>query len=645
MERFLLIATLSALVMAKPEMYREKEDFQYSRSSSDEGSKSGFYGAQRGNMGGNYERAHNMDGLAQHQMGGLVRQVQGELGEGSKTRTGSVFTAANSKGVYGSGNYDLSNLEGRNFQEGVSFDDSQSLSSLSSHAGDTVQSSATSNGGAYAARNSQGTRYHSGFNQYSGQSSKHSGQTYDNSLGYTGQVGQLQELDNTHAVRRHDYGGLEASGQYSQSSYHGQSLYDHSNTNSHSSSDYRVNTQNRHITEMPVRVVIRPGTKVPVPIAAQSLNTVHTDVAHDENLVNTDTEILNNQNHYNFYKPAGQPKHYESAYSYHKEWEKHGTKPVGVPTENPFPKNSELYEDTQAHLSGQQYDASVIGSQNSHLSNAYSGYNTKAQSTSYNQYQQQFNSKEKEKQVASSSSSDGNTYAGYNSGLNTDVYNQIENVNNKPKSYQSSYSYHKSWERQGDPYVIKPVNDVTGTQQSQKLTAASGDQNTWSSHQYGSRLQQNRQYHLNAEDCDCEEDLHKRVARSYNSNQQQQQETVYFNADEIGQQAENLGQQTQNKWENLEDLGQQTQNKWENLEDLGQQTQSKLDKLEESGQQTVNQWGDLETLGQQTQNQWDKLNEAGQQSQNRWDKLEDLGQQTQQQWNSIREEIRRKSRY
>lgn len=84
MKRLVLIATLATLATAKPGTYKETEDFQYSRSSTDEGSKSGFYGAQRGNMGGNYERAHNMDGLAQHQMSGLVRQVEGELGDGYK---------------------------------------------------------------------------------------------------------------------------------------------------------------------------------------------------------------------------------------------------------------------------------------------------------------------------------------------------------------------------------------------------------------------------------------------------------------------------------------------------------------------------------------------------------------------------------
>lgn len=132
MRRLIFLAAMSGLVLAKPEMYREKEDFQYSRSSSDDGTKSGFYGAQRGNMGGNYEKAHNMDLLAQHQMSGLVRQVDGELGEGAKTRTGSVYTAANSRGVYGSGNYDLSNLKGRNFAEGESVGSSQTHSSLSS---------------------------------------------------------------------------------------------------------------------------------------------------------------------------------------------------------------------------------------------------------------------------------------------------------------------------------------------------------------------------------------------------------------------------------------------------------------------------------------------------------------------------------
>ncbi|KAF9423564.1 hypothetical protein HW555_001119 [Spodoptera exigua] len=616
-----------AVVVARPELYKEKEDFQFSRSSTDEGSKSGYYGAQRGNMGGNYERAHNMDALAQNQMSGLVRQVEGELGNGARTRTGSVYTAANSRGTYGSGHYDLSNLAGRNFQEGVSYGDSHSQSSLAS--------SSAYNAAGYSSSQSHNSR-HSGY---------HAG-------GHTGinlQSDDLQTLDSTRGAGQYEYGGSQtgySSGYNAQSGYQQRATFDASNSNLQSGG-YGSNIHTRLISATPVRVIVRPGTRVAIPVSAQTYEIAQgSQVNH--NSLNSDAEVLSNTNQHAVYRPSN-AKHYESSYNYRKEWEKHDTIPSTVAsstsTDNPFPKNSELYEDSQAHTSNAQYDARRVDSQRAHSSSVYGGYNA-AKSTSgqsrlnydaqrsghstYNNVNGFTAAASNHQDSASDARSNGYnvqtqynagrygaavdsnslTQAVHNSGFNADLNSQVETLDTKPKSYQSSYSYHKSWERQGDPYVIKPASGAYyDGQSSQRLTSSSLNQGYVS----GSR------YHSHQRSEDCDENGHIRVARSYNIHQfQDQQEQKSQNLEDLGQQVEDFGQQvedfSQQTGQQVEDFGQQT---GQQVEDFSQQTGQQV---EDFGQQTQTAWG--QDAGQQTQNVWDNVEDLSQQSHNQWDNME-----------------------
>lgn len=614
-----------ATASARPETYKENEDFQYSRSSTDEGSKSGYYGAQRGNMGGNYERAHNMDGLAQHQMSGLVRQVDGELGEGHNTRTGDVFAAANSRGTYGSGKYDLSNLQGRNFGEGTHADSSHSHSSLSSHnAGYSGQSS------------SHSSKYSSSQLQNSGYTGYQESDSYGQGL----QSSNLQSQDNMHTGSA--YGAREQSaynsGHYTQSAYQGHGSYGSGNANQYSSSVY---PQNRLIWTVPVKIVGRPGSRVAIPVGVQNYDAAHSATSFDENAINSEAENLNNANTQIDYQPSKSGRHYESSYNYRKQWEKHDTKPEAVvlsmPTENHLPKNSELHEDAASLYSQNGYQTS-----NSHKSNVQSAYDTKSESSQSRHYSGH------NSQYSGSSGANSNAYT--QGTHNTGSSNLVSDENSKPKSYHSSYSYHKSWERQGDPYEIKPAGEGTTGQESQRLTSATNNQG-FASHRFGNQYHQTHQAYSshNGLATDCVEDDHVRVTRSVEQksqanlidlgqqtqdlsqgisrpedtqarNARQQQD---FNKLDLGQQTENMGQESQNKWDSgfnkLEDLGQQSQN-------LGQQTQNGwgqgFDQLEDLGQQS-------QDLGQQSRNNWgsgfDKLEDLGQQNQ-------DLGQQTQNGW-------------
>lgn len=672
MKLLLLIAMIWVTASARPEIYKENEDFQYSRSSTDEGSKSGYYGAQRGNMGGNYEKAHNMDGLAQHQMSGLVKQVDGELGEGHNTRAGDVFAAANSRGTYGSGKYDLGNLQGRNFGEGTHFDNSQSHSSLSSH-----------NSGYAGESSSDSSRYSSSRqlqnSGYSGYSGYHGSESYGQGL----QSGNLQSLDNTRTASTHKAREQSAynSGHYTQSAYEGEGSYGNTNANGYSSSTY---PQNRLIWTVPVRIVGRPGSRVAIPVGVQNYDAshsatsfdqnAHSATSFDQNAINSEAEILDNSNRQTEYQPSkSATRQYESSYNYRKQWEKHDTKPevvaLSMPTENPLPKTSELQEDTVSLHSHNRHQAS-----NSLNSNYQGAYNTKSGSSQsrHSGYNSQYG-------ASSGANSNAYTQDAHNTG-SSGAANFVSDVNSKPKSYHSAYSYHKSWERQGDPYEIKPVGEGTTGQESQRLTSATNNQG-FSSHSYGQHHQSHKSYSSqNNLDSDCDENGHVRVTRSVrqqsqnnlidlgNLGQQTQDLNQGFGPErmqtwnenfrsrdqdfkkDLGQQTENLGHQPQNSWgqgfdkqedlgQQSRDLGQQTQSGWEQgfdkLEDLGQQSQDLgqqrnngwdqgFEKLEDLGQHS-------QDLGQQSQNGWDQG--LGQQSQNGWgqglNKLEDLEQPTQ----------------
>nr|XP_034829345.1 uncharacterized protein LOC117986591 [Maniola hyperantus] len=676
MRLLILIASSWALVASKPEIYKEKEDFQYSRSSSDDGSKSGYYGAQRGNMGGNYERAHNMDSLAQHQMSTLVRNVDGELGEGANTKTGSVFAAANSRGLYGSGNYDLSNLRGRNFGEGTISGDSLSQSASSQKSGYSDYSryeNSYSAANKHSSSRAQNSGHSSGF-QSSGLASQYL------------QTDAQKAADNIYGARNYEYDSQGANNyKYAQSSSQARSDYENSNS-ANANSDHKTSSSLIYAT--PVRVYVRPGTRIAIPVAAQVYDT---NAVQGLNTVHSDSEILDTNGQRVYYKPTNNAKHYESSYSYRKEWEKQNSIPVTVgPTESPFPTNSELYEDAHlSQLANSQYESDLASAVNSHASSANSAYlsgysgSTKNALSSQSRHQSQaYNSGASALNAYNYGASASNAYksgASDSSAYTHNAYdaaaanllsshisdgtvnsnNLVEGIDSKPKSYHSSYSYHKSWERRGDPYIIKPVG---GEQASQRLTAASAKQGYACTY--------------------CLDDSQQRVRRSITTDDQQS-DNLHDGQEDMGQQSihgwqdsEDLGQQTQNKWDelgsfnqqpqsqlgNLEDLGQQTQNQWDKLEglsqqpqtqdqleDLGQQTQSHWGKLDDLGQkpqnylenrevlnqQTQSHSGKLEDLGQQTQTQWDKLGDLSQQTQSHWGKLEDLGQQTQTQWDKL----------
>ncbi|CAF4799836.1 unnamed protein product [Pieris macdunnoughi] len=613
MRLLILIASLWAIAYAKPEMYRESEDFQYSRSSSDEGKKSGFYGSQRGNMGGNYERAHNMDGLAQHQMSTAVRQVEGELGDGAKEKSGSVFTAANTRGIFGSGHYDLSNLQGRNFDES-SNSDSLSHSSLTSQ-----------NTGYRGLAHNSG--YNSGYTKSSRQSTDFASADYsaDHSTDFT----QSKFVDGVQqAINQHSYGNQEALGSDYKYYSHGGNRAQNQlvGANLHSTYD----SYGRRITDTPVRVIMRPGTIVTVPVSAQTYDASSSSLrgaSYGQNSLNTEAEELSNSDSV-YVKPNTvyytKPKHYESSYNYRKEWEKHSAHPEAyIPTENPFTKNSELYDDSLLLQNAKrQYNAvdsssahvgsDVVRSRNSNIGHLKSVsaaqqsniYNTKSSSGHQSQYNYETANNQN---AAASAHSNSYTLGTQNTGAAVDANDLVENIDSKPKSYHSSYAYHKSWERRGDPYVIKPIGGDNSAQISQKLVSGSANQGTHSSHQYGSLYNQAHQS-LTKSGVDCDENGHIRVARSSQDHPRQQDQ----------QQFEDLGQEIQNHWGGLEDLGQQTQNKWDNLQgQFSQQSQN----LEDFGQQNLDnlnqQHQNLEDLGQQN------LENLNQQNQN----LEDFGQQ------------------
>ncbi|XP_063622213.1 GATA zinc finger domain-containing protein 14-like isoform X2 [Cydia splendana] len=596
MRSLILVVAISALAWARPETYKETEEFQYARSSSDEGSKSGYYGAQRGNVAGNYEKAHNMDTLAQHQMSGAINQVQGELGDASKTRAGSVYTAANTAGHYGSGYHDLSNLQGRHFGDSSSSDSIHSSSLAASNQHSNADWRSQSQQSAYGASSQLG------------QSSLHSGSLHAaDSAGYGSSLGS-----NSHSTGYHS-----ASGYQSRSGYNSQNVYDQSSLTGQSGA-YGTGDQTRRYTVVtPVRIIARPGTQIAIPVYGEagydayrasssvgqsSSNRYASQTAassFDQNAINSEAEVLNNNQQHIGSVPTPNGKHYSSSYDYHKAWERHSETtdaPVTVaPVVNPLSVNSELYEDAQG-ASANSYDSA----------NRYNSYSGSSQSSHQADYRSQHNAQ-------ASSQSDVNSNA-YTQGAHGSHSGLAPLVDAQPKSYQSSYAYHKSWEKQGDPYVIYP-SGTTG-EASQRIV--SGTKNAASSQRYGSHQHYSQG---SAVDCDslCRYRRSTRSADYYQQDLGQQAQTAWDQS--LSQQAQNSFQQ-HNQSAKLEDLGQQTQN----LEDFGQQSQSAH--LEDLGQQTQN----LEDFSQQSQSA--HLEDLGQQTQN----LEDLGQQTQQSWGNIQQQ-------
>lgn len=649
------MAACVALAAARPEQYKEKEDFQYSRSSTDEGSKSGFYGAQRGNMGGNYEKAHNMDTLAQSQMSGLMTQVHGEIGEGANTRNGDVFGSANTRGVYGQGRHDLSNLSGRNFQDeyqGSSADSSShsryrghSASASSQQAGGLSSSYASeddrhSGRGSYGSINSLNTdesrsKYNTNYEDLAEKSAYskgyHSQSEYNAQTEYERNRGRQQHRDGSYGIdsRRadstHSQDSAESTrvnnnnedfsqtsghskGYLSQSQYSAQEEYERSKAQQqHREDSYNSDADSRRRVTYysPMRVVIRPGTRTNIPFTAQTVEDSKTSGV-DENSIASDTKSNNNDH------SSGKSKQYQSSFSYHKEWEKHDAKPTESRTSmasdriSNLDNNEDEHGRTRTHAFNSGYDSNNYQGQYERQSHGKTSSNYDRQqshaSSTHGNDEYQYNQNRR-----TASSFDENGQERSNAHLKS-LVDQSKSTNpNRPKNYESSYSYHKSWERQGDPYVIIPESDTAhGAQTSERLIDTSSKHGTHSSYQRGSQQSKHSQAYYSSNNDDCDEDDHRRKVRSTNPRNPE------FNS------RESLGQETQSSWNN-EDFGQQSQTELGNLEDFGQQNMH-------------NNWANLEDLQQQSQNGWDNL---GLQTQDSQKSLENLGQQTEGSWGNM----------
>lgn len=550
--KFVIIATaLLVVAVAKPGTYKENEEFKYARSSTDEGSKSGFYEAQRGNVGGNYERAHNMDNPAQKTLSQAIQQTEGVIGDSSRLTHGDVFNSGSSRGVYSQGQYDLSNLQGRNFEE-------------SGYQGESASHSALNSG-------------------YNRQSSH---------LGYGGKSEAY-----THRLRGNDYKLYD---DVRQAPEHLNSGYYESGKESAHHSEYRSENSYRgnHLDNSgasyvksgaPVKIILRPGTTEYVPITAQTyqdrVGSSHYQAhsANQEALSAINTDV-------NYIKPA-QPKHYESSYDYNKQWEKHDSRPAPAPLAIvPVPPRSELYDDNTVSSGGSSFRANDI--------NQHSEFNkyraaTKSESRHESEYNRHVGA------VNSDVARDFDT-----SGLAALTANVPSSIP-APKKYESSFAYHKSWERQGDPYEIRPAEAA----ESQRLTDANQGYGSYS-RQYGSQHKHSHSSYTQGEavDCDCDEGQ-LRVSRSVDSQRERVDPYKYSQVYE--------GQQVQS--ENLEDFGQETQSAWD-LRDFSQQS----GKLEDIGQQ---QTEDLTSFSKH--HKWDNENLSQQQQKSNWDQLRSFDQQSQ----------------
>lgn len=487
MKGVLIVATLVALTLAKPDTYREKEDFQYSRSSTDEGTKSGYYGAQRGNMGGNYEKAHNMDTLAQSQMSGLVSQVHGELGEGVKTPVGDVFGSGSTRGVYGQGYRDLSNLSGRNFQEGEHHGGSGQLSSYSSASG-SQRAGARSSFGSY--RDSDHSSSYG--TQRAGTKSASMGlRRYDDRSSYGSQRASHSAADEISESSSQSYGSSSGhnSRYSSQSGYMGRKGYERSDRIYQNLEDDYGSENQRRYNHAPIKVILVPGTKVDVPFTAQTAEEKANLEDFEENILNSGTKT----SHRNRGTNTG--KRYESSFNYHKEWEKHNSSPQAVSLSRPITSDSSHESDYYDHQQSRGKSSS------SRYNNQNSRYASGANLEDYNsQTRDEYASSQRhgyQSYGAKSAHEKSNAYKDDTESINN---LKTSNKDRSPKRYESSFAYHKSWERQGDPYVIHPGTD--GSQDnvgSQRLTDASAKGHQYS--QYGSQQYRHSQQRYSSADC------------------------------------------------------------------------------------------------------------------------------------------------
>ncbi|GBP45946.1 hypothetical protein EVAR_41248_1 [Eumeta japonica] len=638
MKRLLILVVCLAVTSARPETYREKEDFQYSRSSTDEGSKSGFYGAQRGNTGGNYERAHNMDNLAQHQMSGVVRQVEGELGDAANSKRGNVFSSASTRGMYGQGNYDLSNLAGRNFQEGTSYADTLASSS----------STASRNAG------------------YTGHSSVYSG---SGSRSSSLEAHDLQNA-NQYYSRQPQYGSSYQ--MLSQNNALGHRAYEHSASEhsasghqSYEQSNYEANSRDsRYSSAMPTQR--RPNSGITSAITAQAY-----DDSQRLQSANTDAEVLHNHDSVN---TENRPRHYESSYSYRKEWERHNIVPAAIPsaitTQSPNfdmqNQNAHEQQEQQSQSNQQRYATNSRLTHNNDYGAESSGLQTQeGLSTSHvsgnsrSNYQSNYDADYNQRHQSSSSVLNSNMHGGGQrySNLGASQSENQESIDTRPKAYQSSYSYHKSWERQGDPYTIQPVSGASANLQALNSDSSSANHNAYASHHYGSNHRRSHQSYSSSHNgnVDCDEDGHVRVARSYRTDFQNEQEQMQnienqqrlshagrlesFDQQSLNNDFQDMGQQIQTNFANSGYFGQQEQD-LANLEDLGQQSLINFGQLEDFGQQKQESFGNLEDLGQHIQGGSASLENLGKEEQSKFENfgqhiqdettnLTDLGQQAQ----------------
>lgn len=493
---FLLLPLVAA------DFYKETEDFQYSRTG-DEGVKKGYYGAQSGNMGGNYEVAHNMDHLANHQMTNLKHQVGDQLGiDPLAIGSGHNVDSMNSGSLYGS-----ASASGRAVHKG-----SMGLAaggSQNSRTGTYSTAHGMASGGRTASQFSNydanqhydasesARRQSSSFNTENQQSGAH----HSSSNKYLGAAGNSYALDRDLGERyssagrnQHNLHGSESymAGTKSQQTYGAVSSGRHNTYVGSENVDTETIVQpiplgtivqpiSTHTIVQPVpvrtvvqtvplgstlKLVVRPGQVVPirVPIQASEGSALHSGYVQGSTYDRSDSQRRVDSHHMeNQGASTASASHgsrltsgidqdrtlgtkgYESSYSYKKEWENHGStvnQPITKPVVYTTNENTENLRDrvSAARVDNAQSSRSHDSSRTTYGTNYHAGRQNVAQSR---------DSK--------------NTYVNWDE--NVDSHHARDNLNNANKNgyQQSSYSYNKEWESHGTPIIINQPKGESST--------------------------------------------------------------------------------------------------------------------------------------------------------------------------------------
>ncbi|XP_077295164.1 uncharacterized protein LOC143917464 isoform X2 [Arctopsyche grandis] len=600
------ISLLLLLPLVTADYFKETQDFKYSRSDG-KGEQKGFYGAQTGNMGGNYEVAHNMDNVAEHQMKNLMHQVGGQLGiDPLAIGTGHTPVAMGSGSIYGS-----ASASGKSVQKGLQTDfdsygaaqNSRLGSGYSSTHGDATGGairgsqqfsnydgygasrqdnlrhqtlgvqSANENAHHSAARYGSGSRHsESTVNNFDATAREH-GERYGSSatnFQSENHYGQQAGLHSVAADSQHAIGGSTGSRAIG-GSQHVSAGSQHATSNAgyqKSFGTYGVTeSQNAGTIIHPVplggavKLVVRPGqtvTTIPIRVPVQpsetnklqsgyvQSSTFGASGSHGQN-IHSDSQVYGGRNVDetqgsrvvgvgigNGQDRTNAAKGYESSFSYTKEWEKHGTsatRPNGqvqyISVPSVRPTNSETIDNIETsgshdssrtsygtnYHSGQQN----AGRSRDKLSNTYvnlgknvedSQYGSRQGSASANQYQSSYSTqKEWENQHKGEAWNANSNLARSNDRLSTahvgatdsegmgihDTGSTLQ-TGGRPKSYQSSYSYSKSWESRGTPRTTVGGGNLESQRHGATYTIPYSEHVGSAESLYGSTGQQNMRY-------------------------------------------------------------------------------------------------------------------------------------------------------